>query len=187
MTAAYLALNRLRGGSSVSVDELPTRIPFGWTAVIAAVCGAAAVIAARAAAKRRSAPEIKIEAEYGGRRISFTALTDSGNLLREPLGGAAVIVTSYGALEPILPPGLRELFRTGDTALIASLTLTLMRRVRLIPANSAGGGELFIGFIPDRVRAGRHDRAEACLAVAAGGETSRSFGGAEGIAPALFG
>ncbi len=98
-----------------------------------------------------------------------------------------MIITSYNTLEPLLPEELRELYRTGDTRLLALLPLNLMRRVRIIPASGASGSAMFIGFIPDRVNAGRHESAEACLAVAAGGDESRSFGGANGIAPALFG
>ena len=45
--------------------------------------------------------------------------------------------------------------------------------MRLIPARGASGSELFIGFVPDRVKAGRHDRADACLAVPAGGGLSQ--------------
>lgn len=189
VTAAYLWLGSLRSSaaSRLNFDTLPTRIPFGWTAAVAAAFGIAAVATARAAARRRIAPEIAVEAEYGGKTISFSALTDSGNLLREPLGGSAVIVTSYATLEPLLPDGLRRLFATGDTSLIAELPPEEMRRVRLIPARGASGSELFIGFVPDRVKAGRHDRADACLAVPAGGEAYRKFGGAEGVAPALFG
>ncbi len=189
VTAAYLWLNSLRGAmpGQLAIDSLPARVPFGWTAAISSAFGIAAVVTARAAAKRAVAPEIEIEAEYDGRRISFSALTDSGNLLREPLSGSAVIVTSYATLEPLLPDGLRRLYATGDTSIIAELPPEAMRRVRLIPARGASGSELFIGFVPDRVKAGRVDRADACLAVPAGGLTERSFGGAKGIAPALFG
>lgn len=189
VTAAYLWLGNLRGAGSgrLNFDALPTRIPFGWTAAISALFGIAAVITARAASKRRIAPEIEVEAEYGGKKISFSALTDSGNLLREPLGGSAVIVTSYATLEPLLPDGLRRLFATGDTSLLAELAPEDMRRVRLIPARSASGSELFIGFLPDRVKAGRFEHADACLAVPAGGQPDRKFGGADAVAPALFG
>lgn len=188
VTAAYLALSNLRGAvDEMNIDALPKRIPFVWTAAIAAIFGAAAVVTARAAAKRRIAPEIEVEAEYDGRSITFSALTDSGNLLREPLGGSAVIVTSYATLEPLLPDVLRRLFSTGDTSLVAELPPEAMRRVRLIPARGASGSELFIGFLPDRVKAGRFDRADACLAVAAGAQAERKFGGAEAVAPALFG
>ena len=92
---------RSSAASRLNFDTLPTRIPFGWTAAVAAAFGIAAVATARAAARRRIAPEIAVEAEYGGKTISFSALTDSGNLLREPLGGSAVIVTSYATLEPL--------------------------------------------------------------------------------------
>jgi Sporulation factor SpoIIGA. len=190
VTAAYMALGSIKNGYSnynTKLDALPTRVPFGWTIVIASVFGIAAMIAARAAAKRHIAPEIEIIAKYKDKTITFNALTDSGNLLREPLSGDAVIITSYATLEPLLPAELRLIFRTGDTASTALLPFELMRRVRFIPAKNAGGDTLFIGFIPENIKAGSHDRAEACLAVSAGGEASREFNGLKGIAPALFG
>jgi len=198
VTAAYMALNKLNNNYISLEYNLPiqTRIPFGWTAVISVICGIAAVIASRVAAARHVAPEITVEADCEGRRIEFNAITDSGNLLCEPLSGAAVIITCYYVLAPLLPPELYELYKSGETELIASLPLEFVRRVRLIPARGASGGELFLGFIPDRIKAGKHDHAEACLAVAINKEKdinklesgeSHLFGNAAGIVPALFG
>lgn len=46
--------------------------------------------------------------ECGGKKVRLTALRDSGNTLRDPLGGGEVITVYWKALTPLLPPEVTE-------------------------------------------------------------------------------
>lgn len=94
-----------------------------------------------------------VAVEFGGRRAQFSALYDTGNVLRDPLTGARVLIVS--------PQALRAIFRE-DTALLAELdpiqlqTLSaslplLAGKLRLLPYAAVGGRGLLPVFPPERV------------------------------------
>lgn len=45
----------------------------------------------------------------GGRDVELTALRDTGNGLRDPVGGTPVLVAAPGALDGVLPRRVRQL------------------------------------------------------------------------------
>ena len=85
-----------------------------------------------------------------GRTADLTALWDTGNTLRDPSDGGAVLVAAPGSVDTALPPELRELCgpaELGDPA--AVMTAMQLRcpslRPRLLPYRSVGvGGGLLV-------------------------------------------
>jgi hypothetical protein len=77
-------------------------------------------------------------------------MVDSGNLLRDPTGGRAVICGDPAVLEAILSPSLYRVLR-GEIPQRGELSPDDARRVRVIPAKTATGEGLLYGFLPDRV------------------------------------
>lgn len=92
--------------------------------------------------------------------VRVTALLDSGNRLREPLRGDAVIVVDHSAVEHLLPNHLQEVMHRmeqGDLSQISRLLTSsrLSARFRVIPYSSLGNENgLLVGFRPDHVWVG---------------------------------
>lgn len=73
-----------------------------------------------------------VTVDLEGKQISFRALADTGNQLKEPFSGAPVMVC--------------------DGSLTARMMPDRPERVRLIPCNTVAGGTVLESFRPDRVR-----------------------------------
>jgi stage II sporulation protein GA (sporulation sigma-E factor processing peptidase) len=122
---------------------------------------AAAVVAAqrlgnRAFRRWRAAQEplVPLALGLGGREVRLTALVDTGNRLRDPLGQGPVVVVETGALRPLLPPEVlavasRRAPAWEDVA-DAWEGSPWAARLRLIPYSALGTeGGLLVGFRPD--------------------------------------
>lgn len=99
-----------------------------------------------------------------GRSVTFSALSDSGCLLVEPISGMPVIVASKKALGE-----LAEMLEREQTPL----------RLRMIPADGVCGHSLLRGFVPERVTVEGADTS-AVVACDVGGT---AYGGFDGIVP----
>jgi stage II sporulation protein GA (sporulation sigma-E factor processing peptidase) len=93
----------------------------------------------------------------GGADASLTALYDTGNILRDPVSGAPVIVVEFDALKTVLPEQVRSIFdegRESDLGLLLRLVGdgALAARFRVIPFESLGRQHgILLGFRPDKV------------------------------------
>ena len=96
------------------------------------------------------AKRVRVELSLAGRRTAFMALVDTGNALRDPMSGAAVLLASPHALAPLFP-GREELLELEATELLelAQGIEGLGGRFRLIPYSSVGGSGLLCAFRAD--------------------------------------
>ena len=186
VTAVFSLINRMRGEGQISVNggvvTLPGEIPLGWMAATALVTGAAAVLGGRFAALRKAASIVKVCVSDGGRSVTFSALTDSGNMLREPIGGAPVIVLSSERLMSLLPDDLRPVFGENGIGKVDEIDITKLRKVRFIPAEGVCGTGVMVGYMPDLVDIGGIKKT-ACIASAGPG---KEFSGCEAIIPSVL-
>jgi stage II sporulation protein GA (sporulation sigma-E factor processing peptidase) len=111
----------------------------------------------RALQRWRAAPEamVPVAVAVGGQEVSVTALVDTGNRLRDPLGQDPVLVIEARALRALLPadllasasrraPAWEEVGRALEGSPWAA-------RLRLVPYRALGTeGGLLVGFRPDR-------------------------------------
>jgi|GEM_PF-203705 len=136
-------------------------------------------IAARAmgvAARQRSWC-VRAEVVVRGQTVSFRALVDTGNELREPLSGAPVLIAEMDVLAPLVPPGWRSLLIHGPTefgrpetavprggdhqaqhgpaeaeAGAEAVESWWASRIRLVPYRAVGSDRgMLVGFRPDRL------------------------------------
>ena len=98
---------------------------------------------------------VSLEIVVFGERVMTQALIDTGNRLRDPLGGAPVIVVEHGVVAHLLPEHLGATLlemEAGELGGISRL-LTSERwstRFRVIPFTSLGKEKgLLVGFRPD--------------------------------------
>ena len=103
----------------------------------------------------------EIIAEFLGKTVTFQGLIDSGNLIKDPLSGKAVIICKYRAVS--------ELFTEhGSESALSHPDDLIKPRLRVIPIKGVGADGVLMGFMPDRAgikRYGREDNVSVVIAV----------------------
>lgn len=106
--------------------------------------------------RRRSLPGplyVALRVVCEGRWLDLPALVDTGNQLRDPLTGLAVVVVEEQAVAPLLPPALRQAVAAGDDIAAWARAATgsgWAERLRIVPFASIGRERGFLaGFRPD--------------------------------------
>jgi len=89
--------------------------------------------------------KVTLRLTEGEKSIVLTGIRDTGNLLRDPLSGKAVVPVDLQALASFLPSPLIEAVNRQDAAqALAALPVEFANRTRVVPANTAlGSGLLF--------------------------------------------
>ena len=90
---------------------------------------------------------VTLRAEWKGQSIEFSALCDSGNLLRDPLSGDAVVPVSRHVLDKLCGKELCSALLSMDKSLTESEDISL----RIIPHRDINSSGIICGFLPDRV------------------------------------
>ncbi|MBR6782328.1 MAG: sigma-E processing peptidase SpoIIGA [Clostridia bacterium] len=151
MTGLYHLLNR-----AGAADILPFLTeggdgPTSWLFLILAIIGGGlSLLGGRLARRAGRVSFCTVTVELDGKQVALRGMVDSGNLLRDPIGGRVVICAERSALFPILSPALRQVAE-GVSPHRAPLSPSESKRVRVIPTATATGSGLLYGFVPDRV------------------------------------
>ena len=181
MTAFYACLNRL---------HLPFEILEGdglsvWGfALLGSIAGILTANGGRLFGFSGRIRSVRVEATVFGRNVELRALVDSGNLLRDPTGGRAVIVADRETLCSALPQAVACRLRSSDPAHWLGDYETACR-IRLIPARGATGETLLPALIPERLRIfdGKNvSNADYLIALAPLGESAKGF---DAVIPAV--
>ena len=109
--------------------------------------------------KRAARETHRIEVTLCGRTASFTALSDTGNDLCDPISGLSVMVVGRSEAEKLLPPVLSDALTDGPAVFMEALPYfeALRPRFRLIPYSAVGvGAALLPVFRPDSIRVDGH-------------------------------
>ena len=156
MTALYRLLNRA---------GIPDLLPEGsdgigaWLFLFLTVAGG--LISLRGGRfLRREATRIPctVTVTLAGRTATLTGMVDTGNLLRDPIGGRAVICADRDCLRKILSPTLWEALG-GDPHSLNALSPSEGRRIRIIPTGTATGSGILYGILPDTITIAKNDDA----------------------------
>ena len=153
-------LSTLRGAPQGAAQPVPAPV----LALSFALCYAAAALAFRrtGAEKRAAIHEVKLTRR--GRTVTLQALEDSGNALRDPIRGDAVLVADADALAPLFDdPAL--LCLSAPEAL-ARLDGEQGRGLRLLPCSCvAAERALLLCFRPERITVDGAPRRDLLAAV----------------------
>lgn len=147
---AVWAISMFFNGFSPAQPYIPVSMPM--LAVSFSICYLAVSLVFRRIGGRAERKLLRVEVTLSARSVAFTALSDTGNELHEPVSGAPVITADAAALAPLLPPGT-EL--TGDAETDFQLLAedaALRARLRLIPYAAVGvDAGLLLALRPDRI------------------------------------
>ncbi|MBE6539075.1 MAG: hypothetical protein E7671_06415 [Ruminococcaceae bacterium] len=139
MTAFFSLLNRSLTDIEGGREDLSLWV-FGLVAMLS---GLATFLGSDLIGHTSRAKFGKLTVRVGARKMNFEAMSDSGNMLKDPIGGKDVVIVDRERAR-ILVPALAA----GN---MASLQPELARTVRLIPIRTAAGEGMLTAFMPDEV------------------------------------
>lgn len=184
MTALYGLLNRTGLASLLGIwSKEGGDGPAAWLFLLVTLMGAGVSLWGGRLFRRAKATRIcTVSVTLNGKTVTLRGLVDSGNLLRDPLGGRAVICAREEALRELLSPSLAAVLR-GESPQRVKLSPGDARRLRVIPASTATGQSLLYGFLPDCVTVVSSGGREECRVDAAIALTLIPTEGVEALLP----
>ena len=185
MTALYNLLGRLSsrfaGRTAVingDVNTLTSSIPFPVFLFLGILTAVISLIFGRLYDKKKSAPNAELEITLGRRNIKTTALCDSGNLIRDPLGGLPIIFITRKKAAELFSSELMRAVSGNDPDAISNLPDATAKRIRAVPIRSVTSSSLAFAVKPDRIWVNQTEKS-ACICCT--GEDS--YGGCEALLP----
>lgn len=119
----------------------------------------------------------KLKIVMFNKEFFIDALVDSGNFLRDPMDLSPVMLIKAEFSKKILP------FEIPDVDNIESVSDTLKKRIRIIPATSLSDVKILCGLKPDAVFALKNKRYEKINLIIAFDKAEGSFAGFEALIP----
>ncbi len=131
-------------------------IPLG-SLILASALSYAVIALSQAIFKRNKTIGIRsLKIILSGRECTVPALSDTGNLLKDPISQAPVIIAEGKFIGSLFPEGIPSL-EAGETSNV---------KLRLIPYSSLGNkGGMLAGFIPDEVRIDGRKASKVIIAI----------------------
>ncbi|MBQ2241797.1 MAG: sigma-E processing peptidase SpoIIGA [Clostridia bacterium] len=119
--------------------------------IIAAAGGAAAFVGGKRMKRIAAAKSADVEIRMNGKSIVIRAMTDTGNMLTDPLSGRAVALCELDAIGKLLPSEMIDYWRSGEFS--PCISSEFASKIRFIPARGALGGKtsLLAAVEPDAV------------------------------------
>ena len=138
------------------------------------VFGGISFLLSRISEKKRKVLKTRIRVNTGI-SLGFSALVDSGNLLREPIGGLPVVILSKKASGNYV--------KSGNISPASVLECAEMPGdIRIIPVTGAGYSGVLTGFIPKGGVTVGKDTKKCCVAFS----DTESFDGCEALLPSVL-
>ena len=151
MTALFNLLNHA-GVAELLPDVISEDGPSAWLfLLLAAAAGICAAVGGRFLRRSTATRPCGVMIELNGQTVTLEGMTDSGNLMRDPVGGLPVVAVDRDAISPLLSAELRAACRQKVPDLTAIHRRDEARRVRLVPCSTATGQSLLLGILPDRL------------------------------------
>lgn len=182
VTAMYSFLNSFIGKDTVAEpDGLLKALIFIVLGAISAVCIKMSEIILKNTVKTKS---VSVKMKLDNKSVSFDALVDSGNLLKDPFSGKSVIVVTLSAIEKVLPFDIRRAIKSKCYD-ISDISVKNAKRIRLIPVKTVAGSSTLVGINADEIEItdekGRAYPANALIAVDS--STENDFSGYGAVMP----
>ena len=123
-----------------------------WLFALLALSGGAVTLwGGRMFHRSGSVRACRVTVELGGRTVTIDGMVDSGNLLRDPVGGRPVIVVDREAIFPFLSSDLLAAIDRGGAFTDVTAEAATRWSIRFIPTATATGESMLVAFSPDRL------------------------------------
>ena len=139
MTAIFSLFNRSVTDIEAGREDLSLWV-FGLVALLS---GLATMVGSDIIGKSGRARFGKLSIRLGNRKMTLEAMSDSGNMLKDPIGGKDVVIIDKKRGSRLVPS-----LASGD---FSSLPQNVAKSLRLIPVRTATGEGILAAFCPDEV------------------------------------
>ena len=191
----YLAISMMLGGVMTALFNLLNRLDLPlseggsdgisvWMFAALALISAGVTVLGGAAFKKRTVQRTAyLSISYKGKSVTLDAMTDSGNLLKDPMSGSACIIVDIDAMREMLPKSICDAASRGDVASLALLGGEDAKSLRLIPTKTVSGDGVLIGIRVDEVKIDRGRGAQSVRALIVLSDIKDSAGGNKALIP----
>lgn len=181
MIAIYKKLGKYTGYISVggSIVTVFGEIPIWIFAALAAASALLTFFAGRIFSHKNAVRTCVMTVCFSGRCAEISCLTDSGNLLCEPITSTPVVFISRREAD-IVPPEILSAMKNGGT----TKNFEVMKKLRFIPSSTVTGGQSIVAAVPDGCYIGKRGSPEPKKALVAVKFSDGDFDGYGGLVPA---
>lgn len=153
-------------------------------AALAGISGVLTLLGGKFFSRKGAGKRTNVSLSYGGKRISLYGMTDTGNLLREPIGGKPCLLADTEALRPILPEEILRAARTGGAAALDRVGEAHAKNIRIVPAKTASGGGILLAVRMEKITVSGEKGEREIDAMVALADLGTSAGGYRILLPA---
>ena len=173
----YLAISMMLGGAMTALFNLINRLELPlsegssdgisvWMFAALALVSAGVTLLGGALFKKRTIQKNAcLGIVHNGKRIVLDAMTDSGNMIRDPISGAACIIVDIDSVRGVISQRICDAAKLGDVSSVATLRGDDAKSVRLVPIKTASGDAVLIGVRVDEITVERDHGAQVVNAI----------------------
>ena len=184
MTALFNFFNRIELDTLISGGEAAEDGISVWLLLLAATAGGIITKLCSSFFRSRSMRKFAdLDICFDGKSTTLRAMTDSGNLLCEPISGRRCIVADTEKLSSVLPREIISAVRKKSAVAVATLPEKYARRVCIIPTRTATGEGTLIGVRVDKISIADKGGRRELDAIVVPADINRSAEGSDALIP----
>ncbi len=153
---------------------------------LALISGGITLLGGRFFAGRANQKSATVELCYGGKSVKLYAMTDNGNLLRDPINGKPCIIADLRSVEGLLPRELVQAARQGATSAMETVSEETRKSIRLIPTHTATGRGMLLGVRMEKITVSTEKGSHSVDAYVALAELGERAQGKEALLPSTL-
>ncbi len=158
-TFLYFGISMMLGGCMTAIFNLLNRLDLPLDgiaedgisaylfAILAAIAGIISLRSGQLISKRAAVHECMLTLKLHGQSLTVSGFVDTGNLIKDPLGGRPVVLIDRDALSKITDLSLFDTFAQGKIPPMPASSRKMI--FRIIPIHTAGGESLLVATAPD--------------------------------------
>ena len=195
----YFAISMMLGGFMTAIFNLVNRLDLPldsvesdgisvWMFALLAIISAGITVLGGGLFKKRAIQNnARVCVCYNGKKTVIDGMTDSGNLLKDPISGKSCIIVDTDSMSSVLPKNVFEAAKRGDIGAVRSFGAQDSKNVRLIPTSSATGEAMLIGLKVDEIKIDRGSGEKIVDAIVVLSDIKDSADGNKALIPQTIG
>lgn len=158
-TFLYIGISMMTGGCMTAIFNMMSKLDLPLDAIeadgistylfaiLAAIAGIISLKSGQMISRRGSVCECRLTVTFCGKNFEFSGFADSGNLVRDPISGKAVIFLERSIIEKAQSLDFLDRYAQGELPSDAPC-----KNLRLISLRTASGQSLAVAALPENIR-----------------------------------